>query len=80
MKTQALELILKISKPEGMLSIITQSGCAIAYSHSFKVPKQIQKSLAMLKILDLSSKDVEKGKVLPLEDVLQELKSLIQKR
>lgn len=77
-KTHVSEIIRKLGEPASDPVIITQNGEAKAVLQSIEQYEQMQESLAMLKILALSTKDVEEGRVTPLDEVLQGLKEKVQ--
>ncbi len=77
-KTHVSEIIRKLGEPASDPVIITQNGEAKAVLQSIEQYEQMQESLAMLKILALSTKDVEEGRVAPLDDVLQRLREKVQ--
>ncbi len=60
--------------------IITQNGEAKAVLQDIASYEAIQESLALLKILALSRKDVEAGKVKPAEQAIADIKEKIRQR
>lgn len=86
LKAHAAELIRDIVD-NGKTLIITQNGEAKVVVQDVKEYEKTQESLALLKILALSSNNIKKGKVKPLdeafEDILdsrRDLEELLQKR
>lgn len=60
--------------------IITQNGEAKVVVQDIKEYEKTQESLALLKILALSSSNIKKGKVKPLDEAFQDLEKRIEKR
>ena len=58
--------------------IITQNGEATAVLQDIASYEEIQESLALLKILALSQKDVEEGRVEPVEKAFADLRKEIR--
>ena len=54
--------------------IITQNGEAKAILQDIKIYEQTQDSLALLKILALSSKSLKKGRIKPSKDVFTDIR------
>ena len=79
-KAHASDLIRRLGQGESEPIIITQNGEAKAVLQSVQEYEQAQESMAMLKILAMSSKDVTSGRTEPLDDVLQELQARVAKR
>ena len=78
-KTHAADIIRHISRNQAPL-IITQNGEAKAVLQDIASYEQTQESLALLKILALSRRDVETGHIKPVEEVFSGLRDAIQKR
>lgn len=78
-KTHAADIIRHISGSKTPL-IITQNGEAKAVLQDIASYEQTQESLALLKILALSRRDVEAGHVKPAEAAFSDLRGSIQKR
>ncbi len=76
LKAHASELIRDISKNQGTM-IITQNGEAKAILQDIKLYEQTQQSLAMLKILSLSAKNIKDGKVKPIDQSFKDLREKI---
>ncbi len=60
--------------------IITQNGEATAVLQDIASYEELQESLALLKILALSRKDVEEGRVKPAEQAFTDIKEKIRVR
>ena len=60
--------------------IITQNGEAKAVLQDIASYEEIQESLALLKILALSRKDIEEGRVEPAEKAFADLREEIRQR
>jgi prevent-host-death family protein len=60
--------------------IITQNGEATAVLQDIASYEEIQESLALLKILAISRKDLEAGRVEPVEQVFADLREEIKQR
>jgi len=71
-KANAAEIIRKLDE-DGQPLVITQNGEAKAVLMSVREYDHIQQSLAMMKILAQSSKDIAEGRVYPLDEVFDEL-------
>lgn len=71
-KAHAAEIIKEISEG-GQPIVITQNGEAKAVLMDVREYDQIQQAIAMAKILALSSKSLDEGRVYPMEEVFQEL-------
>ncbi len=68
-KAHASEIIRKLSTEESNPVIITQNGEAKAVLVGVREYERMQESLALLKVLAMSSRDVEQGRVSPARDV-----------
>lgn len=78
-KTHAADIIRHISGTKTPL-IITQNGEAKAVLQDIASYEQTQESLALLKILALSRRDIETGNVKPVKEAFSGLRKSIQKR
>jgi prevent-host-death family protein len=76
LKAHASELIREISNNQKTM-IITQNGEAKVIVQDIKLYEQTQQSLAMLKILALSTKNLKDGNVKPIEQTFKDLKKKI---
>ena len=74
LKAHAAEIVRNLSKQREPL-IITQNGEAKVVIQDIKSYEQTQQTLALLKILSLGTRQIEKGKVLPAEEVIESLRS-----
>lgn len=72
LKAHASEIINNLGNVREPL-IITQNGEAKAVVQDIKSYEETQEALALLKLLTLSVKQVEEGKVHSLEDAIQQL-------
>ncbi|TAL69969.1 MAG: type II toxin-antitoxin system Phd/YefM family antitoxin [Bacteroidetes bacterium] len=77
-KTHASEIIRDVSNSRKTM-IITQNGEAKAILQDIKLYEQTQDSLALLKILALSSKSLNDGKVKPIKDAFHDIKEKIKR-
>jgi len=78
-KAHAADIILSITESRTPI-IITQNGEATAVLQDIASFEEIQESLALLKILAISRKDLDAGRVEPLEQVFADLREEIKKR
>ena len=78
-KAHAADIILNITESRTPI-IITQNGEATAVLQDIASYEETQESLALLKILAISRKDVEEGRVQPVEQVFADLRQEIIKR
>jgi prevent-host-death family protein len=78
-KAHAADIILNITESRTPI-IITQNGEATAVLQDIASYEEIQESLALLKILALSRKDIEEGRVQPAEQVFADLREEIKMR
>ena len=72
-KANAAEIIRKLSE-DGQPIVITQNGEAKAVLMDVREYDQIQQSMAMMKILARSAKNLEEGKFRPAADVFADIK------
>ncbi|HPV05370.1 MAG TPA: type II toxin-antitoxin system Phd/YefM family antitoxin [Myxococcota bacterium] len=79
LKAHAAELIREINK-SGEPLIVTQNGEAKVVVQDITKYDQEQETLALLKILALGMRQVEEGKVVPFEEVLDELRADLEGR
>ncbi|RJP75697.1 MAG: type II toxin-antitoxin system Phd/YefM family antitoxin [Desulfobacteraceae bacterium] len=77
-KANAAEIIKNLHDNTGTM-VITQNGEAKAVVQDIHTYENIQESLAMLKILAQSSKQIQEGKVRSAGQVLKKLEKKIQK-
>lgn len=73
LKANAAEIIRNL-KDEGEPLIITQNGEAKAVIQDIESFEKTQETMAMLKILALGNRQIEKGKVIPAADVIARLR------
>ena len=78
-KAHAADIILNITESRTPV-IITQNGEATAVLQDIASYEEIQESLALLKILAISRKDVEEGRVQPAEQAFADLREEIKMR
>jgi len=76
-KAHAAEIIRSLSENQETM-IITQNGEAKAIVQDIRKYEETQESLALLKILAQSRKNIEQGKFRPARDVLGDLKKKIK--
>lgn len=77
-KAHASEIIRQISEKREAL-VITQNGEAKAVVQDIRQYEEIQESLALLKILALSSQSVKKGKTRPAKESFRAIREEIKK-
>jgi prevent-host-death family protein len=78
-KAHAADIIRDVTESRTPI-IITQNGEATAVLQDIASYEEIQESLAFLKILAISRKDVEAGRVEPVEQVFAGLREEIRHR
>jgi prevent-host-death family protein len=74
LKAHAAEVVRNLSAQEGPL-VITQNGEAKVVMQGIKSYEQTQETMALLKILALGQRQVDKGKVQTASDVVAKLRS-----
>ena len=78
-KAHAADIIRDLTESRTPI-IITQNGEATAVLQDIASYEEIQESLAFLKILAISRKDLEAGRVEPVEQVFADLREEIRQR
>ncbi len=78
-KAHASEILKDVSSKQKTM-LITQTGEAKAVLQDVRVYEQTQESLALLKILSLSKRNMEKGNIKPLEKSFDDVRRRIQER
>ncbi len=78
LKTHASRIIKDVADNQKTL-IITHNGEAKAVLQDIKVFEKTQESIALLKMLALSGKEIKQGKYKPLEVSLENMKTKIEK-
>jgi prevent-host-death family protein len=78
-KAHAADIILNITESRTPI-IITQNGEATAVLQDIASYEEIQESLALLKILAISRKDVEVGRVKPAEQTFADIREKLRQR
>ena len=73
LKAHAAEIVRNLVKQQEPM-IITQNGEAKVVIQDIKSYEQTQQTIALLKILSLGIRQIEEGKVLPVEDVIKHLR------
>ena len=73
LKAHAAEIVRNLSKQKEPL-VITQNGEAKVVIQDIESYEQTQQTIALLKMLSLGMRQVEKGKVLPANDVIKDLR------
>jgi len=76
LKTHASEVVRDVSENQKTL-IITHNGEAKVILQDVKVYEKTQESLAMLKILALSGKEIKKGYYRPIEESFKNVRNRI---
>ena len=74
LKAHAADIVRNLHKSGGPL-IITQNGEAKVVIQDIATYEKTQEAIAMLKILNLSERDIEEGKVEPLADVFARIRA-----
>ncbi len=77
LKTHASKLIREISENQKTM-IITQNGEAKVILQDIKLYEQTQDSLALLKILAMSNKNLNNGKIKDLDKTFSDVRSRIE--
>jgi len=77
-KAHASELISNISEAKNTI-VITQNGKAKAVLQDTHTYEETQDTLAMLKLIAQSSKDIDKGKVKPFRKAFSDIKKQISR-
>ncbi|MEI6702732.1 MAG: type II toxin-antitoxin system Phd/YefM family antitoxin [Deltaproteobacteria bacterium] len=78
-KAHAADIILSITESRTPI-IITQNGEATAVLQDIASYEELQESLALLKILAISRKDVEEGRVKPADQAFADIRERIRQR
>ncbi len=78
LKAHAAEIIRNLAKTEQTL-IITQNGEAKAIIQDIKTYEQTQETLALLKILALSERQIKEGQVHSVKDAISEARERLEK-
>ncbi len=77
-KSHASEIIREISEKHSTV-VITQNGEAKAVLQDIREFEKMQDSLAMLKILSLSRKNLEAGKYMPAKEAFAGIRETVKK-
>ena len=77
LKTHASKLIRDISNNQKTM-IITQNGEAKVILQDIKLYEKTQESLAMLKILAISNKNLKDGKIKPINQAFKDIRERIK--
>ncbi len=78
-KAHAADIIRDINETHGIV-VITQNGEAKAVLQDIAEYERIEESLAILKILAISRKDLEAGKVKPVDEAFASVRARIRNR
>jgi prevent-host-death family protein len=73
LKAHAAEIVRNLSKQQEPL-VITQNGEAKVVMQDIESYEQTQHTIALLKILSLGMRQIEEGKFLPAEDVIERIR------
>ncbi len=73
LKAHAAEIVRKLNERREPL-VITQNGEAKVVIQDIESYEQTQETMALLKILALGTRQIEEGKVQPVEDVIRRLR------
>ena len=79
LKAHASEILKDVSANRKTM-VITQNGEAKVILQDVKIYEEMQESLALLKILALSSKSKEKKKIKPAENTFTDIREKIKQR
>lgn len=79
LKAHASEILRDVSNNKKTM-VITQNGEAKVILQDVKIYEETQESLALLKILALSTKSKEKGKYKPIDRSFENIRKKINKR
>ena len=74
LKSNAAEVLRNLAEDRAPM-VITQNGEARAVIQDIASYEETQESLALLKILALGNRDIEEGRVAPIEDVVKRLRA-----
>ncbi|MBI4546239.1 MAG: type II toxin-antitoxin system Phd/YefM family antitoxin [Gemmatimonadetes bacterium] len=74
LKSHAAEVLRTLAE-SGEPLVITQNGEARAVIQDVASYQEIQETLALLKVLALGNREIEQGKVSPVEEVVQRLRA-----
>ena len=74
MKANAADVLLQLAERREPM-VITQNGEAKAVIQDITSYEETQETLALLKILALGNREIEEGKVKPIANVLERLRS-----
>ena len=77
LKAHASEILREVSSKQKTM-LITHNGEAKAVLQDIRVYEQIQESLALLKMLSLSKRNMEKGDFKPVKQAFKDLRKRIQ--
>ena len=77
LKAKAAELIQQIST-DGNPIVITQNGEATAVLQDLATYERTQETLALLKILSLSERQVAEGKTVPLDEAVKSIRASLR--
>jgi len=79
-KAHASEIIRKVSEEQASPVVITQNGEAKAVLMGIQEYEQMQESLAMLKLVAMSAKDIEEGRTVSVDDAFAAARGRLGKR
>lgn len=74
LKSHAAEVLRKLAESREPM-VITQNGEARAVIQDVASYEETQETLALLKLLALGDRDIEKGEVAPIEEVVERIRS-----
>lgn len=77
LKAHAAEIVRNMSSEP---LVITQNGIAKVVMQDIESYEQTQETMALLKILALGARQIEEGKVQPVEEVVHRLRERSQRR
>ncbi len=78
-KAHASEILKDVASKQKTM-VITQNGEAKVVLQDVRVYEQTQESLALLKILSMSKKNLEKGNIKSIDKSFEDIRKIIQER
>ena len=79
-KADASQLLKRMRDEDATPLVLTQNGRASAVVQSYEDYQQLQKSLAMMKLVSMGEADVASGKVAPQDEVFAKARARLVKR
>lgn len=79
-KADASQLLKRMREDDSTPLVLTQNGRASAVVQSYEDYQQLQKSLAMMKLIALGEADIANGKVTPQDEVFSKARAQLVAR